>query len=143
MPDTASHPEHDKINKRVRRFRYSNGLLYRVFMNGSKREVPRPAERSDIVWKSHDDSRHFGIKHTASLVDTEYWWHGMYEQVRLYVRNCNACAWVKASFVPQDVLLHPLPILSMFYRWSVDMAAVGIRELLHQGCWCHSEGRGV
>ena len=33
MPDTASQSNRDSINKRTRRFRYSNGLLYRVFTN--------------------------------------------------------------------------------------------------------------
>ena len=117
MPDTTSQLEHDIINKRVRRIKYSNGLLYRVFTDGSKREGPRLTERTHIVRLSHDDSGHFGIKRTTSLVDTEYWWHGMYEQVRLYVRSCDACARVKASFVPRDVVLHPLPIMGMFYRW--------------------------
>ena len=73
MPDTTSQSKRDRINKRTRRFRYSSGLLYRVFTDGSKREVPRPAERTDIVMMSHDDSGHFGIKRTTSLVDTEYW----------------------------------------------------------------------
>ena len=107
------------INKRVRRFWYTNGLLYRVFTDGSRREIPRLAERTDIVRKLHDDAGHFGIKRTTSLVETEYWRHGMYEKVRLYVRSCDSWTRVKASFVPRDVVLHPLPIVGMFYRWSV------------------------
>ena len=43
MQDTASLSERDRINKRVRKSRYSNGLVYRVFTDGSKREVPLPA----------------------------------------------------------------------------------------------------
>ena len=46
----------------------------------------------------------------------------MYEQVRLYVCSCDSCAGVKASFVSRDVVLHPLPIMGMFYHWSVDLA---------------------
>ena len=46
----------------------------------------------------------------------------MYEQVRLYVRSCDACARVKVSFVTRDVVLHPLPIMGMFYRWCTDLA---------------------
>ena len=46
----------------------------------------------------------------------------MYEQVRLYVRGRDSCARVKASFVPRDVVLHPLPIMGMFYHRSVDLA---------------------
>ena len=52
----ASQQERDRMNKRVRRFRYSNGVLYRVFTDASNREVPWPAKRTDIVRKSHDDS---------------------------------------------------------------------------------------
>ena len=26
------------------------------------------------------------------------------------------------SFVPRDVVLHPLPIMGMFYRWFVELA---------------------
>ena len=46
----------------------------------------------------------------------------MYKQVRLYVRSCDSCAKVKASFVPRDVVLRPLPIMGVFYRWYVDLA---------------------
>ena len=100
----------------MRRFWYSGGLLYRVFTDGNRRKVRRPPKRADIVKKSHDDSGHFGIKRTASLVNAEYWWHEMYKQVRLYSRSYDTCARVKASFVPWDVVMHPLPIMGMFYR---------------------------
>ena len=100
----------------MRGFTYNNGLLYRVFIDDSKREVPRPAEKTDIVKKSHDDGGHFGIEQTTSLVDTEYSWHVMYKQVRLYVRRRHSCAKANASFVPRDVMLPPLPIMGMFYR---------------------------
>ena len=39
----------------------------------------------------------------------------MYEQVHLYARSCD-------SFVPRVVVQHPLPIMGMFYRWSVHLA---------------------
>ena len=45
----------------------------------------------------------------------------MYERVRLYFRSCDTCARVKASFLPQNVVLQPLPIMGMFHRWSVDL----------------------
>ena len=46
----------------------------------------------------------------------------MYEQVRLYDRRCNVWSGVKASFLPRDAVLLPLPIMGMFYRRSVDLA---------------------
>ena len=46
----------------------------------------------------------------------------MYEQVRLYIRRCDTCARVKASFLPRDVELHPLPVMGMFHLWTADLA---------------------
>ena len=46
----------------------------------------------------------------------------MYEQVRLDVRSWHSCARVKASFVPRNVVVHPLSIMGMFYCWSVALA---------------------
>ena len=31
------------------------------------------------------------------------------------------CARVRASFVPRNTILHPLPIMGMFSRWFVDL----------------------
>ena len=73
MPKKALQPERDCFHERVRRFVYNNGLLHRVFTDGSKREVPRPSERADIIKRSHDDAGHFGIKRTVFLFAIEYW----------------------------------------------------------------------
>ena len=86
------------------------------------RKVPRQVERADIVKKLHDDCGLFGIKRMKALANTKYWWHGMFKQVRLYVRNCDTCARVQASFVPWDIELHQLPMMGMFYRRFVDPA---------------------
>ena len=47
-----------RTNKRERKFRYQEGVLHRVFFDGSNREVPRPAERVAIITKAHDDADH-------------------------------------------------------------------------------------
>ena len=52
MPEEVSQAEHDRSNKRVRKFVYNEGLLHRVFSDGNRREVPRQAERVDIIRKS-------------------------------------------------------------------------------------------
>ena len=33
------------------------------------------------------------------------------------------CDWVRASFMPRQEVLHPLPIMGMFYLWSNDLAS--------------------
>ena len=72
MPPAASQAQIDIINKRVRHFRYREGVLHRVFSYSSIREVPQPPERAAIVSESHDDAGRFTIKRGAPLVAGEY-----------------------------------------------------------------------
>jgi hypothetical protein len=70
---------------------------------------------------THLDTGHFEIKKTYSLLEPVYTWAGMYKQVRFEVRACAACDRVKASFEVRDMVLKPLPIMGLFYRWGVDL----------------------
>ena len=72
MPAEAAQMERGRINKRIKKFVYREGISRRVYAKDSSREVPRPAERVTIITKSHDDAGHFGIKRTASLVAAKY-----------------------------------------------------------------------
>ena len=46
----------------------------------------------------------------------------MYTDVADYIRRYEICDRVRASFVPRTEVLHPLPIMGMFYCWSVKLA---------------------
>ena len=49
MPEGQSQAERDRVHKRVRRFRYADGVMHRVFGNGSRRGGPRRAKREGIA----------------------------------------------------------------------------------------------
>jgi hypothetical protein len=65
---------------------------------------------------------HYGVRRTAALVLTAYWWHGMLAEVAAFVSKCKLCSRVRSSFNAVHPTLHPLPICGMFYRVGVDLA---------------------
>jgi hypothetical protein len=46
----------------------------------------------------------------------------MYAQVRNIIVRCEQCDGVTISFSSRQLMLSPLPIQGMFYRWSCDLA---------------------
>ncbi len=84
--------------------------------------VPHPAQKGRIVQHAHEELGHFGIKRTYSLVLGQYWWHGMHTDVQQLVSCCMVYDRVRASFNAPTPKLHPLPIMGLGYRWSLDFA---------------------
>jgi Integrase zinc binding domain len=73
-----------------------SGLLRRhnsVFVPAS------PALRNEILEMVHDDplSGHFGIKKTLELLARSWWWPGMKQSVREYIKTCPICQRTKVK----------------------------------------------
>ena len=71
---------------------------------------------------AHEGHGHYGVRRALLSVTAEHWWYGVYWDGEEFVRRCGVCDRVRTSFVPRQEVLHPLPIMGMFYRWSVDVA---------------------
>jgi len=78
FPLAISAMERDRISHRVARFRSNNGLLFRVWPDGTRRIVPRPNQRASLVRQVHEELGHFGVCRTHSMLRSQYWWTGMY-----------------------------------------------------------------
>jgi len=76
------------------------------------------------VQHAHEELRHFGVKQTYNLLLGQYWWHGMHINVQRLVSHCMVCDRVKASFNALTPQLHPLPIMGLGYRWSLDFVGL-------------------
>lgn len=76
----------------------------------------------DILQARHDApaSGHFGIAKTISLVKRDYWWPGMINYVKRYVKSCDTCCRSKTSRHKPHGLLCPLPIADDIWR-SITM----------------------
>lgn len=66
----------------------SQGLLHRH----SALYIPEPL-RLEILQSRHDSlvGGHFGINKTYSLITRDYWWPGLSQDVKLFVRSCDTC----------------------------------------------------
>jgi site-specific DNA-cytosine methylase len=109
--------------RRAKSYRMAAGRLYRQLADGQAKEVPEPAARKGLVREMHERCGHFGRRRTLHLVLLQYWWAGVYQDVRDCARSCEQCSRVgSSSFSAQPPELQPLPIMGMFYRWHVDLA---------------------
>jgi len=64
--------EQDRINHRVDRFYWNNGLLFQVWPNGTRRIVPQPDQRASLVRQVHEDLGHFGVHMIHSMLCNQY-----------------------------------------------------------------------
>ena len=118
----VSAKERDRVLQRARRYRLEGTHILCVWDDGRVRVVPHPEQRDRIVRHAHEELGHFGVKRTYRLLLGQYWWRGMHKQVRQLVSHCMVCDRVRASFNAPTPQLHPLPIMGLGYRWSLDFA---------------------
>ena len=69
-----------------------------------------PELRRCLTATHHDHAMagHPGIQHTISLVSQRYWWPGLREFVRNYVKGCVTCQATKAGTTKPRVPLFPI-----------------------------------
>ena len=118
-----SNPENTRrIMTRASRYQWVNGKLLRKMHDQTTRIVPPPKARVPVIQSIHEQLGHYGRRRTTYMVMLSHWWVGLYQDVRDVVKACQGCDRTKASFNSVQPVLHPLPIMGMFYRWGCDLA---------------------
>ncbi len=121
-----SSKERYRVQQRLKLYRWDpqHQQLIRVLLDGSTRIVPPPEQRQQLIQQQHQQCGHFGIRRTAALLATKYWWHGMLADTAAVVRRCQHCSLVHASFNAKGnrEQLQSIPISSAGFRWHVDLA---------------------
>ena len=118
----TSNAERTRVRKRSAFYVLAvDGRLFRILPDQSQKEVPKPEGRLQII-SSYHEMGHYGVRRTAALVQTAYWWHGLLAEVANFISKCKLCSRVRSSFNAVHPTLHPLPICGMFYRVGVDLA---------------------
>lgn len=104
LPDSPSPGEKKRIRSRASGFFYQDDRLYnKPSKRYGPRKVPAIADRAELVRQAHDQLGHAGEQRTRHLL-RQYWWRGMVQQVKEYVRSCTACQDAKPRFERQDTL---------------------------------------
>ena len=114
--------ERRRILSRAPAYRmHEEDKLLRVLLDGSTRIVPPIEERRELVRKVHVGSAHFSATRMMSLLLRTYYWPRMRSDVDAVLGVCVECKRRQTAFTADDPELHPLPILGLCYRWSVDL----------------------
>jgi len=122
VPRMVNAKERDHVFQQARKYRLEGTHILRVWEDGRVRIVPHPTHRGHIVRHAHEELGHFGVKRTYNLLLGQYWWRGMHTDVQRLVSHCIVCDKVRASFNTRTPQLHPLLIMGLGYRWSLDFA---------------------
>jgi hypothetical protein len=81
MPDGITAAERSRITKRLAYYKWADGKLFRHMPDGAVKQVPAPDDRLPLVKQMHERCGHFGVRRTAALVMSSYWWHGLQADV--------------------------------------------------------------
>ena len=110
LPADDSEIKQKGHTKRARQYTLEDDGLIRQCAIG-KLGIPT-ALRPEILQEAHDSpiGGHFGAQRTTALVQREFYWKGLAQDVKCYVRGCAACHHAKPLNEKPYGLLQPLEI---------------------------------
>jgi hypothetical protein len=112
--------ERRRVLKRAAWYEW-DGQLKRRMRSGDWKTVLPIDERRARVKEVHEQNGHFGRRRTAYLVLQEYWWPGLFADVKHVLTSCQACCRTNVAFNTQRPVLNSLPIQGKMYRWGLDL----------------------
>lgn len=126
-PANTSSKDSYRVRRRLQLYSWDpqQQQLLRRLPDGSTRFVPQPQQRLQLIQQQHELCGHFGVRRTAAMLATKYWWHGMLADTAAVVKRCVHCSRVQASFngrLGNSSELRSIPISSLGFRWHVDLA---------------------
>lgn len=103
-------------------FIIKNNYLYRKDKRkeGNLLRVIRSHEMEAVLYMMHNSptAGHFSTEIMFDKIRSRYYWPQLYENIREYVRSCDACQRRGKSKTQQQ--LHPIPVHTPFYQIGID-----------------------
>src|SRR3954469_23425478 len=133
LPTLETQKEKQKFINFSNHFEIKLNYLYKKNKKkeGQLIKVIRNFEMEPLLYMMHNDpnSAHFSTDTMFNKIKERYYWPQMYENIREYVRSCDACQRRGKSRVNQT--LHPIAVHGPFYQVGIDF--VGPLPLTLQG----------
>jgi hypothetical protein len=82
-------------------------------------KVPFKNERLAILQEVHDGHGHYGIHATWARLYSQYWWPGVYVDVKEYIKGCEPCQ-LFANIHDSNPPVRSVPQLNLFEQFSID-----------------------
>src|SRR5436853_5436188 len=110
----------EKRRKQSETFEVRNGKLYRKKKNGKILRVLKEDETDAILFMTHnyETGGHFGVDTTYNKIADRYYWKGMYEDVKEYVKFCDNCQ--RRGQKGEKSYLNPIEVGEPFERIGID-----------------------
>jgi hypothetical protein len=91
-----------RLQARLHRLRYIDGLIYLVIEVGDQPRIVIPNDkdiRFDIIEEFHSPpySGHFGRDKTYNMLALHYYWPKLYKDVQRYIKHCDICQRVQPN----------------------------------------------
>ena len=112
----STEQEKTRIRARSHRYRYEGEQL---FHKASAKPIPATADRAKIIAKAHSYG-HYGIDKTTNIVQNHYWWWGLKDQTKEYVKTCDPCKLGSAKF-NEPMEMQPIAVQGMYHKVGTDM----------------------
>src|SRR5213078_3270220 len=121
----------EKRRKQLETFEVRNGKLYRRKKDGKILRVLKEDETDAILFMTHNHETggHFEVDTTYNKIADRYYWKGMYDDIRGYVKSCDTCQ--RRGQKGGKSYLNPIEVGEPFERIGIDF--VGPLERTKKG----------
>ena len=116
FPPLAPEQEKTRIRAKSNRYTYEDDQLVH---KASGKPVPNIEDRKEIVALCHSYG-HFGIEKTTNIVQNNYWWRGMKDQVKECLKVCEPCKLGLAKF-NEPMEMRPIAVQGIYHKVGIDM----------------------
>ena len=117
LQDTVNN---EKRRKQSETFEVRNGKLYKKKKNGKILRVLKEDETNAILFMTHNHETggHFGVDTTYNKIADRYYWKGMYDDTKKYIKCCDICQ--RRGQKGGKSYLNPIEVGEPFERIGID-----------------------
>jgi len=122
-PTAYSKDDKRRLREKAASFCVDNGDLLHIGAKDKRtRVIVEDEEKKRLIETIHEGigGGHFGQNATVLKISERFWWPGIANAVREFVRNCPRCQKANPSNKAPPATLHPIKVSHIFHRWGID-----------------------
>lgn len=97
--------ENQQLDEKINKFVLKNQLLFVRESDDESYRLCIPSEfKNKIIYDYHVSLGHFGIFKTWSILKNDFWWKGMFRDIKKCLKACDICQKAKLSLLPKAPL---------------------------------------
>jgi hypothetical protein len=108
------------LQKKSEGYEEKSGRLYKRNKEGKLLKVLKKSEIDSVLWMMHNHptAGHFGIENTYEKIKGRFYWKGMLEDIKRYIKYCDVCQ--RRGKKGGQGYLNPIKAEKPFERIGID-----------------------